>query len=158
MNWLIDLISRWAEKTAEGSLLRRGAALLRQYREVINYLFFGVLTTLVNLISYFVLTRLFRMDYMAATALSWLLSVLFAYVTNKLWVFESRDASPRAIARELVSFVGCRLFSGVLDMAIMYLCVTVLGLPDGIIKILSNILVVVLNYVFSKLLIFRKGK
>ncbi|MCI5801480.1 MAG: GtrA family protein [Oscillospiraceae bacterium] len=158
MNWIIDLICRFSEKTAEGSLLRRCAGLLAKYREVLNYLFFGVLTTLVNLVSYFVLTRAFHINYIAATAIAWVLSVLFAYVTNKIWVFESRDTAPGVILRELISFVGCRLFSGALDMGIMYLCVSVWGMPDGIIKILSNILVIVLNYIFSKLLIFRKGK
>lgn len=138
--------------------MRKCAGLLERYREVLNYLFFGVLTTLVNLVGYFVLTRAFGVNYMASTAVAWALSVLFAYITNKIWVFESRDTSPGVVLRELVSFVGCRLFSGILDMAVMYLCVSVWGMPDGPVKIFSNILVIVLNYIFSKLFIFRKGK
>lgn len=158
MNWMIDLVCRLAERAPEGSCIRKGARLLERYREVLSYLFFGVLTTLVNLAGYFILTRAFGVNYMVSTAVAWAVSVLFAYVTNKIWVFESRDTSPGVVLRELVSFVGCRLFSGLLDMAIMYLCVSAWGMPDAPVKILSNILVIVLNYVFSKLFIFRKGK
>lgn len=158
MNWMINLACRLAKRAPEGSPVRKCAGLLERYREVLNYLFFGVLTTLVNLVGYFVLTRAFGVNYMASTAVAWALSVLFAYITNKIWVFESRDTSPGVVLRELVSFVGCRLFSGILDMAVMYLCVSVWGMPDGPVKIFSNILVIVLNYIFSKLFIFRKGK
>lgn len=137
-------------------MIRWALDLMKKYREVILYLIFGVLTTLVNLISYFLLTDVARVNYLFSNVLAWVLSVLFAYGTNRVWVFQSQAKGTAAIVKEMVSFFGARLFSGGLDMGIMFVCVSLIGLPDGVIKILSNILVIVLNYLFSKLWIFKK--
>lgn len=131
-------------------------SLFQKYREVILYVFFGGCTTLVNILSYFVLTDLMHLDYLVSNAQAWVLSVLFAYVTNRIWVFQSSAAGFAAVFKEIVSFFGFRLFSGGVDMLIMYLAVSVLHFPDKPVKILSNVLVIVLNYIFSKLVIFRK--
>lgn len=128
----------------------------RTHKEPILYLFFGGLTTLVNLISYFLMTRLFPISEIPATILAWLLSVVFAYITNKIWVFESKCTSIAQLIKEIVSFFGARIFSGVLDVGIMYLFVSVLHYPDMLIKILSNIIVIILNYLFSKFFVFQK--
>ena len=96
------------------------------------------------------------MGEMGSNVWAWVLSVLFAYVTNKLWVFENRDFGARHLAREFGSFVAARLFSGALDMGIMWLFVTRLACPDLVVKIASNVVVIVLNYLFSKLWIFKK--
>ena len=137
-------------------MIRWALDLMKKYREVILYLIFGVLTTLVNLISYFLLTDVAGVNYLFSNVLAWVLSVLFAYGTNRVWVFQSQAKGTAAIIKEMVSFFGARLFSGGLDMGIMFVCVSLIGLPDGVIKILSNILVIVLNYLFSKLWIFKK--
>ena len=137
-------------------MIRWALDLMKKYREVILYLIFGVLTTLVNLISYFLLTDVAGVNYLFSNVLAWVLSVLFAYGTNRVWVFQSQAKGTAAIVKEMVSFFGARLFSGGLDMGIMFVCVSLIGLPDGVIKILSNILVIVLNYLFSKLWIFKK--
>ena len=137
-------------------MIRWALDLMKKYREVILYLIFGVLTTLVNLISYFLLTDVAGVNYLFSNVLAWVLSVLFAYGTNRVWVFRSQEKGTAAIVKEMVSFFGARLFSGGLDMGIMFVCVSLIGLPDGVIKILSNILVIVLNYLFSKLWIFKK--
>ena len=137
-------------------MIRWALDLMKKYREVILYLIFGVLTTLVNLISYFLLTDVAGVNYLFSNVLAWVLSVLFAYGTNRVWVFQSQAKGTAAILKEMVSFFGARLFSGGLDMGIMFVCVSLIGLPDGVIKILSNILVIVLNYLFSKLWIFKK--
>ncbi len=120
------------------------------------YVFFGGCTTLVNYASYYVFTRFLGWDVMLSNAAAWILSVLFAYVTNKIWVFESRSFKAGVLARELASFVGCRLFSGAVDMGVVWLGVTVLSINDMIVKIISNIIVIILNYFASKLWIFRK--
>ena len=125
-------------------------------KEVILYLFFGGCTTLVNIVAYAAATRLLSMTVVFATALAWLLSVIFAYVTNRKYVFESTAYGGKADLIELVSFLGCRIFSGVLDIFLMWLLVDMAGFPDLVIKILSNIIVIVLNYVASKFWIFKK--
>ncbi|MGI5958895.1 MAG: GtrA family protein [Massiliimalia sp.] len=129
-----------------------------RYREAILYLVFGGLTTAVNFISYLCLTRLFWMTEIPATALAWFLSVIFAYFTNKIWVFQSRDWGWSVVVREGISFLGCRLFSGILDIGIMYVFVTLLHGNDIFVKLVSNVIVIILNYLFSKLWIFKKAK
>ena len=93
---------------------------------------------------------------MPADILAWLLSVLFAYVTNKRFVFESRSWRRKVILREMTSFFVARLFSLGVDVVFLYLTVTVLGWWELLMKVLANGIVIVLNYVFSKLIIFRK--
>ena len=129
--------------------------LLLKYKEVISYLFFGVLTTIVNFIVYFACTDLFHINYLAATAISWVAAVLFAYVTNRKWVFDSKVTGVMPVLREMAVFVGCRVFSGVMDMGIMFVSVDMSGISDGIAKLFTQVMVVVLNYVFSKVIIFR---
>ena len=132
------------------------AGLSKKYRDILLYLIFGALTTLVNIAAYAAFTRLVGMGEMGSNVWAWVLSVLFAYVTNKLWVFENRDFGACHLAREFGSFVAARLFSGALDMEIMWLFVTRLACPDLIVKIASNVVVVVLNYLFSKWWIFKE--
>lgn len=136
--------------------MQKALALYQKYREMILYLVFGGLTTLVNIFSYFVLTDLGHINYLVSTAAAWVLSVLFAYFTNRVWVFRSTASGAAALIKEMGSFFACRLFSGAVDMAIMFFCVSILGLPDKLIKILANVVVIILNYLFSKLFIFKK--
>ena len=138
-------------------------SLFLKYREQIAYLFFGGVTTLVNIAVYALLSRA-GLSTGVANAIAWVLSVLVAYVTNRLWVFESKSRGAAA-AKEFLSFVACRLGTGLMDEAIMVLGVDRLGplvAPNHMalwglgVKVFSNILVIVLNYVFSKLFIFKK--
>lgn len=131
-------------------------ALFRKYKEIILYLVFGGLTTLVNIVTYFVCADWFHWGTVPSTIIAWFLSVVFAFITNKLFVFESKGTSLKTLFFETVSFFGCRLFSGVLDLFIMWLTVDILHWNDLLMKIISNILVIILNYIFSKLIIFRK--
>lgn len=130
--------------------------LLIRYKPLILYAFFGALTTLVNIVCYYAAGTLAGMPTVPATALAWIVSVLFAYATNRKWVFESAERSLAGIARELFSFFACRALSGLMDIAIMYLFVDVLHASDMLIKVLSNVLVIIVNYVASKALVFRK--
>ena len=129
--------------------------LFMKYKEVISYLFFGVLTTVVNFVVYFACTEGLHINYLAATAVSWVAAVLFAYVTNRKWVFESKVSGFMPILREMAVFVGCRVFSGVMDMGIMFISVDMIGISDRIAKFVTQVAVVVLNYIFSKIIIFR---
>lgn len=128
-----------------------------KYKEVLLYLIFGGLTTLVNFVSYFILARVFGMVLMAANGLALALSILFAYVTNKIFVFESKTETWKEGLQEFVSFIACRLATAVLDMVLMYVTVDILKQNDLLMKAVVSVVVIVLNYVFSKLIIF-KGK
>ena len=128
--------------------------LFERYKSILLYVFFGGLTTLVNIVAYYLLSRT-GMSTVLATSIAWVLSVAFAYVTNRRWVFESKAVTLREVAKEACSFAVCRLLSGLMDVAIMYVCVDLLHWNDMIIKIISNVLVIIANYVASKLLVFR---
>ena len=133
-------------------------SLYQKYRDVIPYLFFGVCTTLVNIAVYWIMAYPLRCKTMPSTVVAWIASVLFAYITNRKWVFHSASCGIKEISKEIFWFFACRLATGFVDLACMWLFVTVLGLNDVIIKTLANILVIILNYVASKLLIFKKAK
>ena len=139
-------------------------SLFDKYRQPIAYLFFGGVTTLVNIAAFAALMRL-GLSTGVANALAWVLAVLTAYFTNRRWVFDSRTTSASAL-REFAAFVACRVGTGVLDEVIVVLGVDRLGpllvAPDrqnlwalGV-KVFSNLLVILLNYVFSKRFIFKK--
>lgn len=132
-------------------------AFFRRHRELILYVWFGGWTTVVNYASYLLLADLARVHYLAATALAWALSVLFAYLTNRKWVFRSQVRGAGAVLLEALAFFGSRGFSGLLDFGLMYLCVSVLALNGDVCKLMINLLVIVLNFVLSKLLVFRRG-
>ena len=135
------------------------SGLYRRYREQVNYLFFGGLTTLVNIAGY-ALLRSLGAPSDPATWTATAASILFAYFTNRRWVFESRAAG-RAAWREFGSFVACRISTLLLDAGVMYLCVTLPGRGEDmawcmVIKIATNVLVIIINYVLSKWIIFKK--
>jgi putative flippase GtrA len=125
-------------------------------KEIIRYLFFGGCTTLVNIITYYIWTRGFHITVLSSTIAAWILSMLFAYITNRRYVFQSKNSDIKAVFLELITFVICRLFTGALDICIMYVFVHLLRQNDFMIKILSNFVVISGNYVVSRLLIFRK--
>lgn len=132
--------------------------LLKKYKELIMYLIFGVLTTLVNIVTYYISTKIFHIDYQISNVIGWILSVTFAFITNKIFVFESKDRTLNKVLKEGLSFYSFRLISLGLDMAIMYVMVSLLNINDLISKVVSNIIVVIINYIFSKLFIFKKDK
>lgn len=133
-------------------------ALFVKYKEIILYIFFGGCTTLVNLGVYFLMTRCFFVNEFLSNAAAWLLSVLFAFITNKVWVFESRSTKGKALLFEITSFFAARLLSLGIDMAVLWFGIEILQINDGIVKIVANIIVIIVNYIASKLFIFRKKK
>ncbi len=127
--------------------------LLEKYYDIIVYLIFGVLTTLVSWAIYFPLY--YWLDLSAlSSGIAWVLSVAFAYLTNKPFVFKSHDWSREVVIPELTKFVSCRAGSGLLDVLIMLVAVDWLQGDGKLWKLITSILVVVLNYVGSKLLVF----
>ena len=126
-----------------------------KYKDVILYLVFGVFTTVVNIVSYWVCAHVFGMSVMASTVIAWALAVFFAYVTNRTMVFHSSATEKGEILKENGSFFACRLGTGVVDWVIMFVFVNVLHFNDMIVKIAANFIVIVLNYVLSKFVIFK---
>ena len=126
-------------------------------REVISYLIFGVLTTLVNWIVYGLMVKS-GVDYRIGTAAAWVISVLFAFIVNKIFVFHSYDLHPAFVVKESLSFTACRAASGVMEMVLMVIMVSWLNMGEYISKVLVSVVVVIVNYVFSKLFIFRKSE
>ena len=131
-------------------------ALMVRYRDVIVYLVFGVLTTAVNYIVYLPCYNVLGLSGSASNAIAWVGAVAFAYLTNKPFVFQSHDWSAKTVIPELTKFVGCRVGSGVLETAIIFLTVDLLGWNGNVMKLLTSVLVVVLNDIGSKLLVFKK--
>ncbi|MEA5017835.1 MAG: GtrA family protein [Erysipelotrichaceae bacterium] len=125
-------------------------------KEVLLYLFFGVLTTIVSFLTYTLFTRVMAIDELVANVLSWVFAVAFAYITNKNFVFDSRHKSLKATIKELVTFFTARLFSLAAETAIMYIGIRIFSFYDLYVKLFGQIVVVILNYVLSKYLIFKK--
>lgn len=129
--------------------------LIVKYMDMLLYLFFGVLTTLVNYAVYLPCLRILGMPAAAANTISWLVSVIFAFLTNKPFVFKSHDWSLDTVIPELLKFMGTRIASGLLETGILFVTVDLLGMNGVVWKIVTSVLVVVANYVGSKLLVFR---
>ena len=127
-----------------------------QYYDLITYLVFGVLTTLVNYIVYYPCLNLLQLSASVSNVIAWVFAVAFAFLTNKPFVFRSHDWSVETVIPELTKFVGCRVGSGVLETAILFVTVDWLHWNGNLWKIVTSVLVVILNYVGSKLLVFRK--
>ena len=130
--------------------------LLKKYKSFIMYVVFGVLTTAVNLISYYLCFNIVHIPNVPSTIIAWVLAVAFAFVTNKLWVFDSKVFDKKTLCHEIPTFLGARIGTGILDIGIMYLAVDILNWNSTVWKLISNIIVIVLNYVASKLVIFKK--
>lgn len=129
--------------------------LIKKNKEIISYLIFGVATTVVSIISYFIFAKIFNINPIISNVLSWVISVLFAYVTNRKYVFESKKTDKKEIIKEIISFFGCRLFSGIIDTGMFTIMIEIIGINDGIAKIITQVVVIVLNYILSKLITFR---
>ena len=130
--------------------------LLAKYWDILAYLFFGVLTTAVNYLVYLPCFNLLHLSASLSNIIAWVVAVAFAYLTNKPWVFKSHDWSRQTVIPELTKFVGCRIGSGALETGIIFLTVDLLGFNGNVMKLVTSVLVVVLNYIGSKLLVFKK--
>ena len=129
--------------------------LFKKYYDILVYLVFGVLTTVVNYLVYLPCYNLLGMKAVVSNVIAWAVAVIFAYVTNKPFVFRSHDWSAETVIPELTKFVGCRIASGGAESVIIFLTVDLLGWNGNLWKLVTSVLVVVLNYIGSKLLVFR---
>ncbi|AVK62496.1 GtrA family protein [Lactobacillus sp. CBA3606] len=133
--------------------------LWQRYRSVLSYLIFGGLTTVVNFVVFWVFNDFVHWPVLVSNTMAWILSVLFAYVTNKIWVFDSKTPTLQAVLKEATSFFGFRLLSYFVDQGIMFVGITLLHGNPLIVKLLDQVIIVVMNWFFSKLFIFKdRGK
>ena len=134
--------------------LRVFEPLYKKYKEVLLYLFFGVLTTVVSIGSYAFFNVALGINELIANVISWVLAVLFAFFTNRIWVFAAPTKTVEEFMKQLVSFAGGRVLTLVIEEIIL----TMLHFNSMLIKFIAQVVVIILNYVISKLLVFRKDK
>lgn len=135
--------------------MRKIRTLIEKYYDVLSYLFFGVLTTAVNYLVYLPCYNIWGMSASVSNVIAWVVAVAFAYLTNKPFVFRSHDWSAKTVVPELTKFVGCRLGSGALETVIIFVTVDLLSWNGNVMKLITSVMVIVVNYLASKLLVFR---
>ena len=143
---------------------KKANAWIKKHKEIVLYLVFGVLTTLVNYLVFYPLVNIPGMQdnvswwTLVVNVIAWVAAVAFAYVTNKFFVFQSKDKSGKTVFREIISFVGARVASLLIEEAILAIFVTLLHFNENLIKLIASVGTVIINYFFSKFVIFRKKK
>ena len=137
-------------------MLQKLRQLTIKYWDILSYLFFGGLTTVVNYLIYLPCYNWLHLSAAVSNVIAWVVAVAFAYLTNKPFVFKSHDWSAKTVVPELTKFVGCRIGSGLLETAIIFVAVDWLRGNGNLWKLVTSVLVVILNYIASKLLVFRK--
>ncbi|MBO5059439.1 MAG: GtrA family protein [Clostridia bacterium] len=124
----------------------------KRLKQIFLYIIFGVLTTLINIAVYSMLYYGLFAENLTANILAWLVSVVFAYITNRKWVFESKR---KEVFFEVVKFFGSRVATGAVDMLLMYIFVDLIKFEGGFVKTASNLIVIVLNYLLSRYHVFK---
>ena len=134
----------------------------KKHKEVVLYLIFGVATTLINWVVYAVLIELFKVNMTLSNGIAWLVAVVFAFLTNKVYVFNSSSFSFKLLLKEALSFFTSRIFTGLIDIFIPEILFllginqAVFGIDGFVAKALTSVVVIVLNYIFSKFFVFKK--
>lgn len=139
-------------------LITKIKELIKKYEEIIKYLIIGVATTALNYIVFALLINIANIEMHTSNIIAWFVSVIFAYFTNKLFVFESKSFKLNILGKEILSFGTARILSLVLEEIILYVFVNLLNMNQLIIKLIANVIVVIVNYILSKFIIFRKPK
>ncbi len=130
----------------------------RRYKELILYVFFGALCTVVSIGSFAWCDVIMHMDPLIANIISWILAVTFAYVTNSLWVFESKPRGIKEMFRQATAFYGGRVLTLAMEELILLIFINGLGLPSVAVKVAAQVAVLIANYIISKCIVFREKK
>lgn len=136
-------------------MIQKIRALIEKYWDILIYLVFGVLTTVVNYAVYLPVYNFCGISAAVSNMIAWVVAVIFAFLTNKPFVFHSHDWSVKTVVPELIKFVSCRLASGVMETVILFLAVDLMAWNGNVWKLVTQVLVIIINYVGSKLLVFR---
>lgn len=138
-------------------MIQKLRSLVEKYRDILIYLIFGVLTTIVNYVIYLPVFNICGLTAAVSNIIAWIGAVIFAFLTNKPFVFHSHDWTAKTVVPELTKFISCRIASGVLETVILLLTVDCLHWNGNVWKLVTQVLVIVMNYVGSKLLVFKKN-
>lgn len=147
---MIQLVSNYIEETDNISWYNK-------YKEGLLYLFFGGCTTLINILTFFI-CRQIELSIVVSNIIAWVVAVIFAFITNKLIVFDSKNMDKKVVMKETISFFIARIITLGIDMGIIHLMIDVMKIHEMISKVVANIVVIIVNYIFSKLFIFKKEK
>lgn len=160
VSWIFIIFASYGIENPTKNIIRikKFVPFFNKYKSEINYVLFGIITTVVNIVTYFALYNYFHISNVISSIIAWILSVLVAYITNKLWVFESKSLNPKTLFKEIYMFFSCRFLTGVIDILFMWIFVDLLLFNSLLIKIISNVIVIVLNYIISKFFIFKESK
>ena len=139
-------------------MIKKIRGFIEKYWDILTYLFFGGLTTLVNFLVYFPCHHWLQIPAAVSNVIAWVVAVAFAYLTNKPFVFKSYDWSSKTVVPELTKFIGCRIGSGAAETVILLVAVDILGWNGNVWKLITQVMVVILNYIGSKLLVFKNRK
>lgn len=135
-------------------MIQKIIQIYKKHEEAVNYLFFGFLGVIVSVASYSV-ARIW-LDVTISNIVSWVIAVIFVYVTNKLFVFKSRNLKGVALIKEFCEFVGARLLTLIVETGVLLLCAELVGMNDVIAKVVAQAIIIVMNYILSKFWIFKK--
>ena len=134
--------------------------LYKKYQEIINYLIVGVLTTVVSIVTYFLFSLILDIEnnilFILANVLSWICAVIFAYITNKKFVFNTTTSNKKEEIKVFSMFISSRITTLLIELAFMFVTVKVILINDKIAKVIAQFIVIVLNYILSKLFVFKK--
>ena len=144
------------DKIMKLSVLRIFQPFYKKYKEVLLYLFFGGLTMIVSIASYAISNLTFGINALVANIFSWILAVLFAFYTNRIWVFQAPTSSVSDFLRQMLSFCSGRIVTLIIEEVILFIFITCLHYNSMVVKIIAQVVVVILNYVISKLWVFKK--
>ena len=153
---MIDKIEDFGLAILEKIKLKKLADWYREHREGMRYLIFGALSTVVNIIVFAICSDLFSLNTTVSNIIAWIVAVVFAYITNKIWVFESHTTILKELIWEITTFFGARVFTLIIETVFLIIFIDKLNFNKILMKVISNILVIILNFVFSKIIIFKK--
>ena len=155
---IIDKIENFFLKLAEKIGLKKLADLYREHIEGMRYLVFGALSTVINILTFTICAKGLSFSTTLSNVIAWIVAVLFAYITNKLYVFDSKTSKLKELGKEISSFFSARIATLVIETLFLWIVIDKLGFSKILMKIVSNIIVIILNYIFSKVFIFKKNK
>lgn len=154
---IVDSVEEFFLKIFEKLGLKFFTDYYREHKEGMRYLVFGGLTTVVNIVVFELFYKLVLNSTTISNVVAWILAVIFAYFTNKYFVFFSKSEGKKDFLREIISFFGARVITLVIETIILKICIDYMGFNTLLMKIISNIIVIILNFIFSKIFIFKKG-
>ena len=155
---IIDKIEEFFLKIAEKIGLKKLADWYRAHREGMRYLVFGALSTVLNIVVFAICAKVANLSTTVSNTIAWIIAVLFAYVTNKIYVFNSKTTGVQDLVREIIAFFGARIVTLIIETVFLWVVIDKLGFNSILMKIISNVIVIILNFVFSKIFIFKKDK